>query len=110
MRIFVDRSLTLPADLDQNKPQGVQLHPPRLACHQLPPQGVHQPVGTSVQEQPELVGHEARATQPVGFYVELEVFDPILALAAPDVELVEVLGKDLGRRRRRGIGAVESSN
>ena len=92
MRTFVNSSLSLPPTLMRSSRQSVQLHAPRSARHQLPPQGVHQPVGTSVQEQPELVGDQPMAAQTVRLYVHLEVLDPVLALPTPDVELIEVLG------------------
>src|SRR5215210_271262 len=79
------------SDLDETEPQGVQLHPPPSACHQLPPQSVHQPVGASVQKQSELVGDEPMAAQTVRLYVELEVLDPVLALSPSGVELVKIL-------------------
>jgi hypothetical protein len=43
-------------DLDQTEAQGVQLHTTGAPLDQFPPQGIHQPVGSSVQEQLELVG------------------------------------------------------
>src|SRR5215210_5885960 len=93
MQTHLRHQLPDPAsDLDEMEPEGIQLHPKRSTLDQLPPQGVQQPVGTSVQEQPELVGHQAWPTQALGLYVQLEVLDPILALPALDVELVEVLG------------------
>ena len=45
-----------------------------------------------MQQQPKLVGYEPMAAQAVGFHMELEVLDPVLALAALSVELVELLG------------------
>ena len=45
-----------------------------------------------MQQQPELVGYEPMATQALGFYVHLEVLDPVLALPTPSVELVKLLG------------------
>ena len=44
-----------------------------------------------MQQEPELVGDEPMAAQAVGFYVELEVLDPVLALSALSVELVKLL-------------------
>src|SRR5215211_3108541 len=64
----------------------------RPTTDQLPPEGVHQPVGASVQQQPELVGYEPMATEAIGFYVHLEVFDPVLALPAACVEFIKLLG------------------
>ena len=53
---------------------------PRSALDELPPQGVHQPVGRGMQQQPKLVGHEPMATEAIRLYVKLEVLDPVLAL------------------------------
>lgn len=44
-----------------------------------------------MQQEPELIGEEAMAAEAVGFEVELEILDPVLALSAPGVELVEIL-------------------
>src|SRR3712207_3500991 len=81
-----------PSDLDETNTQGIELQPARTALYELPPQGVHQPVGAHMQQQPELVGDEAVATEAIGFDVELEVLDPVLALPALGVELVKLLG------------------
>src|SRR5215218_3263706 len=89
MQAYLRHQLPYPAtDLDETKPQGVQLHPPRTAFDQLPPQSIHQPVGR-VQEQTELVGYETVAAQAIRFHVELEVLDPVLSLSSPGVEFVE---------------------
>lgn len=45
-----------------------------------------------MQQQPELVGDKAGAAQSVDFEVELEAFNPVLALSAPDVPFVEFFG------------------
>ena len=90
MQAYLSHQLPYPAtDLDQRKPQAVQLHPPRAAFDQLPPQSIHQPVGHRVQEQPKLVGYETVAAQAIRFHVELEVLDPVLCLSSPGVEFVE---------------------
>src|SRR5215212_9696885 len=72
-------------------PWGVQLHPRGATLDELPPQSVHQPVGASVQEQPELVGDEAVAAQPIRFYVQFQIFYPVLPFSTAGVELVESL-------------------
>src|SRR5919107_4720739 len=96
-----------PSDLQEAQPQGIELHPPRPACHELPPQGVHQPVGTSVQQKPELVGDEPVAAEAIRFRVQLEVLDPVLALSSTGVEPVEVL-RPVGPRgyQEAGVGPL----
>jgi hypothetical protein len=90
MQPHLRHQLPYPAtDLDETKPQGVQLHPPRATFDQLSPQSIHQPVGCGVQEQAELVGYETVAAQAIRFHVELEVLDPVLCLSSPGVELLE---------------------
>src|SRR5918994_2232322 len=90
MQADLCHQLPYPAtDLDETKPEGVQLHSARAAFDQLPPQSIHQPVGRGVQEQAELVGYETLAAQAICFHVELEVLDPVLCLSSPSVELVE---------------------
>src|ERR671921_218279 len=79
-----------PSHFDEAEPEGVELHPADPTFDELPPQSVHQPVGTSVQQEPELVGDEPMATEAIGFDVQLEVFYPVLAFPAPRVELVKV--------------------
>jgi hypothetical protein len=70
-----------PSDLDHRKPQSVQLHPPRRATlHELPPQGVHLPVGASVHQQAKLVGYEPMAAEAIRLEVKFEVLDPVFAL------------------------------
>jgi hypothetical protein len=90
MQADLPHQLPYPAtDLDQTKPEGVQLHLARAAFDQLPPQSIHQPVSRGVQEQAELVGYETVAAQAIRFHVELEVLDPVLCLSWPGVELLE---------------------
>src|SRR5919107_5180996 len=79
-----------PSDLDEAESEGVELHPADSALDQFSPQGVHQPIRHRVQEQSELVGDEAVATEAIGFYVELEVLYPVLSFSPFGVELVEV--------------------
>src|SRR5215208_186661 len=81
-----------PSDLDQTNTQGIELHPARAALHELPPQGVQQPVGASVQQQPKLVGHKPMATEAIRLEVELEVLYPVLCFSPASVELVKLLG------------------
>lgn len=45
-----------------------------------------------MQEQPELVGVEAVATEAIRLYVELEILYPVLPLSSASVELLEGLG------------------
>src|SRR5215210_2669864 len=80
-----------PSDLDEKKPEGIQLHSAHSAGDEFPPQSVHEPVGRGMQQEPKLVGHESMATEAVGFYVKLEVLDPVLALPTARVKRVKLL-------------------
>jgi hypothetical protein len=51
-------------------------------------QPLHQRVGQRRQQQPELVGDEARATGSGAEQIELRLLDPVLDLAAPAVQMV----------------------
>src|SRR3712207_5491056 len=97
----------LPPDLDEGQPQGVESHPPRSARYQPSPQGVQQPLSCGGQQQPEPpVGDEPVTAEAVGLEVELEALDPVLALPAPDLGLVELFGL-VGPRgyQEAGVGA-----
>ena len=94
-----------PADLHEAKTHTVELHPTRSAGDQLPPQGLHWPVGHGVQEQPELVGDEAVATEAICLQVELEILYPILSLSSASVELAEGLRLVISRSAARGTSS-----
>jgi hypothetical protein len=68
-----------------------QLHTLYSYRNQLPSQGVKQPVSRRVQQQAKLVGQEAAAAQAVGLERQLEILDPVLALAPSYVPVVESL-------------------
>jgi hypothetical protein len=81
-----------PTDLHELQAQGVQLHPLYAPIHQLLPQSVHKPVGSSVHKQTKLVGHKAVAAEAIGFERYLQILDPILCLATLSVMSVEFIG------------------
>jgi hypothetical protein len=78
-----------PTDLHELQAQGVQLHPLYAPIHQLLPQSVHKPVGSSVHKQTKLVGHKAVAAEAIGFERYLQILDPIRCLASLSVMSVE---------------------
>src|SRR5579884_2917056 len=83
--------------------QGAELEVRYLALRQPAPEGIEEPIGGAVQQEADLVGPEAPATQPIGAAALLEVFDAQLGvLAAPAVPGVE-------RRRRVGAGGDHQS-
>src|SRR5215212_4133850 len=95
------------ADLEQTETQRVELHAGDAEPGEPASEGIEQPVGGGVQEQAELVGPEAMATQAVGEAGELEVADPLLGLAAVDVVIVDgerVVGA--GGDDEAGVGAL----
>ena len=66
MQAYLGEQLAHPAaDLYEQKPQRVQLHPANPGPDQPSPDVVEKPVGRNVQQQAELVGKEALAAQPV---------------------------------------------
>src|SRR5215207_6547181 len=66
------------ADLDEQKPQRVQLHLADSGPDQLSPDVVENPVGRRVQQQPKLVGEEAVATQAIRLQRPFEILYPPL--------------------------------
>jgi hypothetical protein len=76
-------------DLHEGEPQGVELRitPERgLGCQ--PAQGMQQPVGGGVDQEPELVGGRPGARRAVGGEVQLVRLDQVLGLTAAAVELL----------------------
>ena len=90
------------ADLEEAQPEGVELHAGHAAPDQPAAQGIEQPVGGGVQEQPELVGPEAVAAEAIGEAGVLEILDPQLRFAPIDIPVVERL------RRIRPAGDHEA--
>src|SRR5579864_6462401 len=79
-----------PADLDQPKTQGVELHPWYPKLDQPVAQGVQEPVGRGMQQEPELVGHKRMVAQPIAMAGALEVLDAVLGRTTPlDIPVVE---------------------
>ena len=77
------------ADLEQAEPQGIELQAWQAEAGEPASEGVEQPVGGGMEQQAELVGPEAMATETIGEAGELEVADPLLGGAARDVEVVD---------------------
>src|SRR5436305_8945001 len=80
-------------DLDEPEAQRPELDVRDLALFEPAPDRVEQPVGSRVEEQPELIGPEGMTAQPIGEAVVLEVLDAQLwAIAPPGVPGVQRLG------------------
>jgi hypothetical protein len=65
------------SDLQELAAQGVDLSRGQFRALEVMAQQPKQAIGGGVQEQPELVGQEAMATQAVGFEFQLQFFDAI---------------------------------
>jgi hypothetical protein len=84
------QSLAHPAaDLDEAQAHGIHLPARHARLHEPAPNGIQEPVGGGVQQQAELVGPEARATEAIGEAGILEVLDPLLGLATRHVPIVQ---------------------
>ncbi len=93
------------ADLDQPQAHVFQRHPGDPGGTGPATDGVEQPVGGGVQQQPKLVGPETVATEAIGETAMLEVLDPVFALAAIDVPVVHLRGRvGAGGDDEAGIG------
>jgi hypothetical protein len=74
-----------PTDLERAQAERGQLHALHAGQDQPPAQGVQQPVGRPVQQQPHLIGQEAMPGEPIAKTGRFQVFDPVLRLAAGGV-------------------------
>jgi hypothetical protein len=76
-------------DLDQPQPERIELrNPPRGTPRHRSPQAPQEPVGTGVQEQPELVGGGLGTRSPVGGEVGFPGLDVVFRAAAPAIEVL----------------------
>lgn len=82
-------------DLDQAQAQCLQGQPLGSRGHQPAADGVEQGVSGGMQAQADLGGQEAVAGEAVGKAGELQILDPVLALApggGPAIERVGIVG------------------
>jgi hypothetical protein len=93
-------------DLDETQTERAELESGETCLHEPAPQRIQQPVRGGMQEQPELIGPEAEATEPIGKAAVFQILDPLLGGAALHVPVVEVQ-RWIGTRRdhEAGVGA-----
>ena len=77
------------ADFEQTQAQRIEPERGDACLAQPAPQQVEEPVGGGMQQETELVGLEAVATEAVGKASTLEVVDPLFGGAALDIPVVE---------------------
>jgi hypothetical protein len=75
-------------DLQEFEPQGVDLGGGHFHTLEVVPQQPEQAVGRGVEEQPELVGQEAMATQAVGLEFQLQLLDAVFHVAPEHLKVV----------------------